>query len=63
MAIQGKTVQRAAPSPTYQKVGFAGQEAEYYHFLTQAETEYFLSFPRKWEKGEIPPFMPVKAAI
>jgi hypothetical protein len=36
---------------------------EYLRFLTQAETEYLLSFPRKWEKGEIPPFVPVKAAI
>jgi hypothetical protein len=36
---------------------------EYYRFLTRAETEYFLEFPRKWERGEIPPFVPVKAAI
>ncbi len=32
---------------------------EYYRFLTQAETEYFLEFPRKWERGEIAPFVPI----
>jgi hypothetical protein len=42
--------------------GRAARE-EYYRFLTPQETEYFLSFPRKWEKGDIPPFVPVKAAI
>jgi|YNPMSStandDraft_1061717.scaffolds.fasta_scaffold13906_3 hypothetical protein len=36
---------------------------EYYRFLTPQETEYFLGFPQRWEKGEIPPFVPVKAAI
>jgi hypothetical protein len=36
---------------------------EYYRFLTPQETEYFLSFPQRWARGEIHPFVPVKAAI
>jgi len=42
--------------------GRAARE-EYYRFLTPQETEYFLSFPQRWVKGEISPFVPVKAAI
>jgi hypothetical protein len=33
---------------------------EYYRFLTKEETEYFLDFPRKWARGEISPFVPVR---
>jgi hypothetical protein len=32
---------------------------EYYRFLTKEETEYFLGFPEKWEKGEIVPLVPM----
>jgi hypothetical protein len=30
---------------------------EYLRFLTKRETEYFLSFPQRWERGEIIPFV------
>jgi len=36
------------------------REEEYYSFLTKEETNYFLAFPQRWEKGEISPFVPVK---
>jgi hypothetical protein len=42
--------------------GRAARE-EYYRFLTPQETEYFLEFPQRWEKGEISPFVPIKAAV
>jgi hypothetical protein len=32
---------------------------EYYRFLTPQETEYFLSFPQKWARREIVPFVPM----
>jgi hypothetical protein len=32
---------------------------EYYRFLTPQETEYFLVFPEKWERGEIIPLVPM----
>jgi len=35
------------------------KDEEYYRFLTPEETEYFLSFPQKWARGEISPFVPV----
>jgi hypothetical protein len=38
--------------------GRAARE-EYLRFLTEEETEYFLSFPEKWARGEIPPFVPM----
>jgi hypothetical protein len=30
---------------------------EYYRFLTKRETEFFLSFPQRWARGEIIPFV------
>jgi hypothetical protein len=36
---------------------------EYHRFLSPQETEYFLSFPEKWARGEISPFVPVKAGV
>jgi len=42
--------------------GRAARE-EYYRFLTPQETEYLLSFPQRWERGEISPFVPIKAAV
>ncbi|MFZ8810949.1 MAG: putative amidoligase domain-containing protein [Pyrobaculum sp.] len=35
------------------------KKEEYYRFLTKEETEYFLSFPLKWARREIVPFVPV----
>jgi hypothetical protein len=35
---------------------------EYLRFLTQEETEYFLGFPERWARGEIPPFVPMEPA-
>jgi hypothetical protein len=32
---------------------------EYYRFLSKEETEYFLSFPLRWARREIVPFVPV----
>jgi hypothetical protein len=32
---------------------------EYLRFLSKEEAEYFLTFPEKWAKGEIPPFVPM----
>jgi hypothetical protein len=32
---------------------------EYLRFLSKEETEYFLSFPEKWARGEIVPFVPM----
>jgi hypothetical protein len=32
---------------------------EYLRFLTEEEAEYFLAFPEKWARGEIPPFVPM----
>jgi hypothetical protein len=37
------------------------REEEYYRFLTKEETDYFLAFPQRWARGEIPPFVPVKS--
>jgi hypothetical protein len=37
------------------------REEEYYRFLTKGEAEYFLSFPQRWARGEISPFVPVKS--
>jgi hypothetical protein len=34
---------------------------EYHRFLTPEETEYFLGFPERWARGEIPPFVPMAA--
>jgi hypothetical protein len=42
--------------------GRAARE-EYFRFLTKEETEYFLSFPEKWARGEISPFVPVSPAV
>jgi len=36
---------------------------EYYRFLTQEETEYFLGFPERWARGEISPFVPTGPAV
>jgi len=36
---------------------------EYYRFLTPQETEYFLGFPERWARGEIPPFVPMDPAV
>jgi len=36
---------------------------EYYRFLTKEETKYFLSFPQKWARGEISPFVPMSPAV
>jgi hypothetical protein len=36
------------------------KDKEYYRFLTKEEAEYFLDFPRKWAKGEISSFVPVR---
>lgn len=33
------------------------REDEYLRFLTPEETEYFLSFPQRWTRGEIIPFV------
>jgi len=35
------------------------KKEEYYRFLTAWEAEYFLSFPQKWMRGKIIPFVPV----
>jgi hypothetical protein len=35
------------------------KKEEYLCFLTQEEVEYFLSFPEKWERGEIIPLVPM----
>jgi hypothetical protein len=35
------------------------KKEEYYRFLTAWEAEYFLSFPQKWIRGKIVPFVPV----
>jgi hypothetical protein len=42
--------------------GRASKE-EYYRFLTQEETEYFLGFPERWARGEISPFVPMGPAV
>ncbi|MFZ8859407.1 MAG: putative amidoligase domain-containing protein [Thermocrinis sp.] len=36
---------------------------EYHRFLTPEETEYFLGFPERWARGEIPPFVPMDPAV
>jgi len=36
------------------------KKEEHLRFLTPEETEYFLAFPEKWAKGEIPPFVPMR---
>jgi hypothetical protein len=36
---------------------------EYHRFLTPEETEYFLGFPERWARGEIPPFVPMAAVF
>jgi hypothetical protein len=36
---------------------------EYLRFLTPQETEYFLGFPERWARGEIPPFVPMEPAV
>jgi hypothetical protein len=33
------------------------REDEYLRFLTPEETEYFLSFPQRWARGEVIPFV------
>jgi hypothetical protein len=33
---------------------------EYLRFLTPQEAEYFLSFPERWARGEISPFVPME---
>uniref|UniRef100_A0A7C5SXM7 Uncharacterized protein n=1 Tax=Thermocrinis ruber TaxID=75906 RepID=A0A7C5SXM7_9AQUI len=33
------------------------RKEEYFRFLTKWETEYFLSFPQRWERGEVIPFV------
>jgi hypothetical protein len=35
------------------------KEEEYLRFLTEEESEYFLSFPEKWTRGEIIPLVPM----
>jgi hypothetical protein len=35
-------------------------DEEYLRFLTPEEAEYFLSFPQKWARGEISPFVPME---
>jgi hypothetical protein len=35
------------------------KKEEYLRFLTPQETEYFLSFPEKWARGEIIPLVPM----
>ena len=47
---------------SYEVVDGRAERKEYLRFLTEEETEYFLSFPQRWAQGEIPPFVPMEEA-
>jgi hypothetical protein len=45
---------------SYEVVDGKAERKEYLCFLTEEETEYFLSFPQRWAQGEIHPFVPIE---
>ncbi|MFZ8787516.1 putative amidoligase domain-containing protein [Thermocrinis sp.] len=45
---------------SYEVVDGKAERKEYLRFLTEEETEYFLSFPQRWAQGEIHPFVPME---
>jgi hypothetical protein len=45
---------------SYEVVDGKAERKEYLRFLTEEETDYFLSFPQRWAQGEIHPFVPME---